>query len=738
MNASSGKWCRAICFLSGLVLLSFALAGCGGGGGGGSDSSSSVIPSSEITGTVSGTCVFAIDEDGKIAGKDDTAGRSPEGATNPPRYRFRLNVPQGRRYHLSFIVNERTPTERIVPLHFGATNVFSIGTVSLLDLGFVDTSGSKASAEKDPFANSGVTPGAETGPPTIKLEGYKYLLLLDDYDNTKRYRAQVRVKDAAGNALTNGSLVKDIKIENSSGTELAQDGAFIFWNGSNLSTDNGAGIVSNPVSDIETYLAAAPGTLSPGFYKASVTDNNGNLHTSYLRFETPAEVGKPTGLYRAVNADNSITLSWTNPSGISGPAYSTYLYVLHDDGNGDGQKDLALMATASSLMSSYTIPAGFAQSALAGKNGLKWMIEIRQQTSAPVTFPDGSASTAHFYRVRSVPETLYLPTPAGAYSQADLEGIWDVITFHTGQDAKWIHGAVLVDSGGDVTYLPGTWKYSDGSTATPTFSIVLSIDGNGMVSRGGPDGNSSFQGSMSADKKLIFATESLSATTKRLIVYRKRVPGVAYGNADFANIQFTHHELRSGTDNIWSHGTGSTDGSGNVSVGASYGPTGLEISPPESNVDTFQVDSTGIVTSTKAGSTWHGIMTPDKKVIFATLTSGDSPNVYKFQVIMVTGQTYAQADYAGIGMPFHLLRRNAWARGTTTVDSSGAGTYLTWADSVGGSAPGNFIRVLSPTGAITDPADSNARGQMSFGKDIIVRTSTNASGNHGIVLGQKR
>jgi hypothetical protein len=43
------------------------------------------------------------------------------------------------------------------------------------------------------------------GPEMIRVEGYKYLILLDSYDNTVRYRVQLQVKDAAGNVLTDNT-----------------------------------------------------------------------------------------------------------------------------------------------------------------------------------------------------------------------------------------------------------------------------------------------------------------------------------------------------------------------------------------------------------------------------------------------------------------------------------------------------------------------------------------------------
>jgi hypothetical protein len=76
-----------------------------------------------------------------------------------------------------------------------------------------------------------------------------------------------------------------------------------------------------------------------------------------------------------------------------------------------------------------------------------------------------------------------------------------------------------------------------------------------------------------------------------------------------------------------------------------------------------------------------------------------------------------------------------WIYGTSSVDAAGNGTYLSYTDSVGGAAPADYTRVLSASGVVTDPADATAHGQMSYNKDIAVRTNTNAAGRHGIVIG---
>jgi len=109
-------------------------------------------------------------------------------------------------------------------------------------------------------------------------------------------------------------------------------------------------------------------------------------------------------------------------------------------------------------------------------------------------------------------------------------------------------------------------------------------------------------------------------------------------------------------------------------------------------------------------------------------------------VVTVTGQTYTQSDYAGT-WNFATIRNTVpnpfWAYGVTPIDAAGTGTYLSYTDSVGGATPASFSRVLSASGVVTDPADATAHGQMSYNKDFVVRTNTNASGRYGMTLGFK-
>ena len=133
--------------------------------------------------------------------------------------------------------------------------------------------------------------------------------------------------------------------------------------------------------------------------------------------------------------------------------------------------------------------------------------------------------------------------------------------------------------------------------------------------------------------------------------------------------------------------------------------------------------------------TFYGLMTNDKKAIFTVM--GDPTAGYGLMVILLTGQTFTQADYAGM-FSFAGLRGNtavypSWGYGVSYIDAAGNGDYLSYAKSMAADPnPSTYIRLLSTTGVITDPADPTFHGQVSYNKDISVQTNTSAMGRYGL------
>ena len=316
------------------------------------------------------------------------------------------------------------------------------------------------------------------------------------------------------------------------------------------------------------------------------------------------------------------------------------------------------------------------------------------------------------------------------FSQADMTGTWDFIIFDTGTNPGWYHGSITVDNMG-----VGTWSDTVSSYPNPTFTptnwLVLV---NGRVLK---TNNSSFHGFMSSDKRIVGGVQSSSGgIEKQIYVLRKRDAAVTYSIADVANKTFSHHELVSGSDGPWYYTSGSTtDSSGVVSLAALIGPSG-QVLPPQPNVGTLQISSTGIVTLA-GDDTFYGIMTPDKRVIFTIGTTDPVQGKYDFSVILFTGEKvdWTTADLAGTRHSFSLRNSGAgvanpvWAFGTYLMDSTGNGIYSYFLDSTGGTSFPNFTRTVSSSGEMFDPADSTYHGQAAVG--YSVRTNT-LGGRYGI------
>lgn len=327
--------------------------------------------------------------------------------------------------------------------------------------------------------------------------------------------------------------------------------------------------------------------------------------------------------------------------------------------------------------------------------------------------------------------------PPAAFSQADLTGTWDLIQFQTSSQALgggWMRVVGRFDGSGHLIVDDNT---TFRSTAAGDFvpngdtGMVWTVGSAGVITETGEPTTSAFHGTMASNKHLIIATLNLGSTDKGIRVLRKRT-GTTFSNADLVNISFVSHSLFSGTNNTWEWDVGTTDSSRNITLSSFTDPSGT--GGPISNIGVISVNSDGIVTFSSDPS-FYGFMTDDKKVFFSVNTA--DVGIYSFMVSQLTGQTYTQSDLAGT-YNFNSIRNSppSWSYGTYSVNATGTLTYLTYTDSAGGATPANSSRVLSASGVVTDPADVTYHGQLSYNKDISVRTNTSA-GRYGLAIGFK-
>ena len=172
-----------------MLVVPLLLGGCGGGGGGGDNGGGGTpTPTGTITGSVSGTTIMAVNQNGDIVATSDTAGRAPDldndNDGTPESFSFTLTgIPVGQEVRVYLVTGGIT-----LALYFDSdgdgtpdTNVFRLNDVTDVNLGFVNTElqrqQGKAIPQFSPTENGLVSRGNEnqviplavTKPPTAGL-----------------------------------------------------------------------------------------------------------------------------------------------------------------------------------------------------------------------------------------------------------------------------------------------------------------------------------------------------------------------------------------------------------------------------------------------------------------------------------------------------------------------------------------------------------------------------------------
>ena len=176
---------------------------------------------------------------------------------------------------------------------------------------------------------------------------------------------------------------------------------------------------------------------------------------------------------------------------------------------------------------------------------------------------------------------------------------------------------------------------------------------------------------MSASKEIMVGT-STDLTNRLIRIAVKQVSAANFTPADLASKSFAYNQLLSGADNIWQYGTAGTDAFRTLTVSTQVNPGGPVGGFPQVQ-GVLTVGANGIVTN-NSDATFHGIMTPDKKVVF--FVSG-GVNINRCGVVSITGQTFATSDLAGTWFAHGLASSSTipdWERATITLNSSGTGT----------------------------------------------------------------
>src|SRR4030067_2714904 len=136
--------------------------------------------------------------------------------------------------------------------------------------------------------------------------------------------------------------------------------------------------------------------------------------------------------------------------------------------------------------------------------------------------------------------------PAGAFSQADITGTWDVIQFFTGSGAGWMQVTVTFDASGGMTSF-SNYVESEGITdpgGSPDPPLKWTIDSSGVMREFENGVDTGSRGRMSSDKKLVMnvGTDDTSNTPHTISrgLARERT-GRLFDHNDAGNARLVFH-----------------------------------------------------------------------------------------------------------------------------------------------------------------------------------------------------
>lgn len=299
------------------------------------------------------------------------------------------------------------------------------------------------------------------------------------------------------------------------------------------------------------------------------------------------------------------------------------------------------------------------------------------------------------------------------------------MNFYTGPDVAagylpgWEIGTSSVASNGSVT-ITSLLDSSGGTSSTALLGGTLNeaISANGTITESGP----AFSGGtmkMSSNKQLVVGVTSLG--NNRLLRIWVKQTG-SFSNADLTGpFNYVSSRINSGTSTNWAFEQGTISSGIQTSTSLLY-PTGP--ATPLAPGGPIQTDANGILTY-QGSPNWHGIMTPDKKLIFRVNTIGT--NNYSFGVISILGQTFSQGDVMGLYTELAIDNSPVWEYSTGFMFPNGVISATTFLDSTGNTslASGSGTGLtISPSGLICISSNTSTNGFMSYNKNLVVFTST--------------
>jgi len=319
---------------------------------------------------------------------------------------------------------------------------------------------------------------------------------------------------------------------------------------------------------------------------------------------------------------------------------------------------------------------------------------------------------------------------SSAFTQADLEGTWEVHTLETGTASGWHHVTVTIDSTGTLSF---NGFFDSSARSWPAGTVVWTIDPfTGAITESGAGGNPDCHYSMASNKNFIAGTQqSIGTTHPALLIAQKEVDGTVYSNDDVWNKNFVFHQLNVGSSsasNKWQYGAGSISGTGAVNITIKNDPGPVTSNPGDTGI--ISVSNDGVVTMTGTGiAQYHGFLSDDKRTIVGTFTKGTEYSIMIIQIINGECNNCHTSNIAGASYG-HVLATGVdpapfWVEQTIIING-GVMTFQDWWSSrpllVTKPTETRIISISSSKTATITGSDFN--GQLSYDEKFMVGTET--------------
>ena len=315
----------------------------------------------------------------------------------------------------------------------------------------------------------------------------------------------------------------------------------------------------------------------------------------------------------------------------------------------------------------------------------------------------------------------------GPFSQSDLFGTWNIIHFYAGPnvtngtDPGWVSTTATIDASSNVTV--GSILSSKGISPPPSGTIKWTVKADGTITESGTDAfGPATNLIMSASKQLIVGTSS-DGSDRVIRIVVKQDTG-AFTSADIASKSLVYNSISSGASNIWSYGAEETDASGASTMLTQIWPSGAQPGYPKAS-GTLSVDANGLVANS-SNSDFHGIMTPDKNVIFFVKTN--SNGVFVLGALYISdNHQFNTGDLAGKWYGHDIMSSPTapdWEHATFTFTTGGVVTQTNVVSSKGPGTHSSGTATLSSTGGLSAADDPALNGFISSNKDLLIVTDT--------------